>query len=66
MRVAPALDPDLRTGPPAPRHALLINPFYPKDSHASFEKHVLTPTLTLTTIAGSTPPDWRVRYWAHR
>ena len=34
------------------RHALLINPFYPKDPHASFGKHVLTPTLALTSIAG--------------
>ena len=41
-----------------PRYALLINPFYPKDPHASFGKHVLTPTLALTSIAGATPPDW--------
>jgi len=45
------------------RHALLINPFYPKDPHASFGKHVLTPTLALTSVAASTPPDWTVAYW---
>jgi radical SAM superfamily enzyme YgiQ (UPF0313 family) len=46
-----------------PRFALLINPFYPKDPRASFGKHVLTPTLALTSIAAATPPDWEVRYW---
>jgi radical SAM superfamily enzyme YgiQ (UPF0313 family) len=45
------------------RFALLINPFYPKDPHASFGKHVLTPSLALTSIAGATPPHWEVRYW---
>src|SRR5271165_2690044 len=63
LRVAPRLDPGLRVGPVRPRHALLINPFYPKDPHASFGKHVLTPSLALTSIAGATPPHWRVRYW---
>ena len=62
MQIAPALPPPQR-GPPAPRTALLVNPFYPKDPHASFGKHVLTPTLALTSIAGATPPDWEVRYW---
>ncbi len=52
LRIAPRLDPDLRTAPPTPRHALLLNPFYAKDPHASFGKHVLTPTLALTSIAG--------------
>jgi radical SAM superfamily enzyme YgiQ (UPF0313 family) len=42
---------------------LLINPFYPKDPHASFGKHVLTPTLALTSVAASTPSDWEVSYW---
>jgi radical SAM superfamily enzyme YgiQ (UPF0313 family) len=42
---------------------LLINPFYPKDCHASFGKHVLTPTLALTSIAAATPVYWQVRYW---
>ena len=48
MRVPPKLDPCLRTGPVRPCHALLLNPFYPKDPHASFGKHVLTPSLALT------------------
>ena len=61
--MAPALDPALRAGPPRARYALLINPFYPKDPHASFGKHVLTPSLALTSIAGATPPDWEVAYW---
>src|SRR5262245_17490912 len=63
LRVAPRLEPDLRTPPPAPRHALLLNPFYAKDPHASFGKHVLTPSLALTSIAASTPPGWDVRYF---
>lgn len=63
MRVAPQLDHHRTTGPPQSRHALLINPFYPKDPHASFGKHVLTPTLALTSVAGATPPDWTVAYW---
>jgi radical SAM superfamily enzyme YgiQ (UPF0313 family) len=42
---------------------LLVNPFYPKDSHASFGKHVLTPTLALTSFAGNTPSSWTLRYW---
>jgi radical SAM superfamily enzyme YgiQ (UPF0313 family) len=61
--VAPRLDPELRPAPPRAKHALLINPFYAKDPHASFGKHVLTPTLALTSIAGATPPDWEVTYW---
>ena len=36
-----------KAGPVCPALALLINPFYPKDPHASFGKHVLTPTLAL-------------------
>ncbi len=63
LRVAPRLDPDLRVPPPKLRHALLVNPFYAKDPHASFGKHVLTPSLALTSIAASTPPEWSVRYW---
>jgi len=59
----PALPAQLRTPAPTPRHALLINPFYPKDPHASFGKHVLTPSLALTSIAGATPDHWSVRYW---
>lgn len=53
----------LRPGPRETRYALLINPFYPKDPHASFGKHVLTPTLALTSVAAATPASWRVRYW---
>jgi radical SAM superfamily enzyme YgiQ (UPF0313 family) len=45
------------------RLALLVNPFYPKSPHGSFGKHVLTPTLALTSVAGATPPSWQVRYW---
>ena len=63
MRTAPRLDERQQVGPVRRRHALLINPFYPKDPHASFGKHVLTPSLALTSIAGATPPDWEVRYW---
>lgn len=63
LRVAPLLDEQRHTSPPTPRTALLINPFYPKDPHASFGKHVLTPSLALTSIAASTPRDWQVRYW---
>src|SRR5215469_11887941 len=60
---APWLDPRVRPGVPRAKYALLINPFYPKDPHASFGKHVLTPTLALTSVAGATPPDWEVSYW---
>src|SRR6201991_311854 len=63
MRIAPRLASLCRPGPVVPRHALLLNPFYPKDPHASFGKHVLTPTLALTSIAGATPPNWTVTYW---
>jgi radical SAM superfamily enzyme YgiQ (UPF0313 family) len=63
MRIAPRLDTGFRPRSVRPRHALLLNPFYPKDQHASFGKHVLTPTLALTSIAASTPPDWTVAYW---
>jgi radical SAM superfamily enzyme YgiQ (UPF0313 family) len=46
-----------------PRYALLINPFYPKDPNASFGKHVLTPSLALSSFAATTPDHWRVAYW---
>ena len=63
MAIAPALGP-IRAGRPVqPRTALLVNPFYAKDPRASFGKHVLTPTLALTSIAGATPMHWDVRYW---
>jgi radical SAM superfamily enzyme YgiQ (UPF0313 family) len=59
----PLLDPALPAGPMRLRYALLINPFYPKDPNASFGKHVLTPTLALTSFAATTPEHWEVRYW---
>src|SRR5437667_5381050 len=63
MRQAPPLDPSLPAPPVERGRALLINPFYAKDPHASFGKHVLTPTLALTSVAGATPAPWRVTYW---
>jgi radical SAM superfamily enzyme YgiQ (UPF0313 family) len=63
MRQPPRLDPAIVPVAMRPKLALLINPFYAKDPHASFGKHVLTPSLALTSIAGATPPDWEVRYW---
>ncbi len=70
MRVAPELPP-VRPGARGAsgasrvqrRTVLLVNPFYPKDVHASFGKHVLVPSLALTSIAGATPPHWKVQYW---
>src|SRR5690554_3689625 len=63
MRNAPPLPPPGKKRAPVPCHALLINPFYRKGPHASFGKHVLTPTLALTSIAGATPAHWEVAYW---
>src|SRR5262245_30139826 len=63
MRTPPHLDTALPAAPFEKCFALLINPFYPKDSHASFGKHVLTPTLALTSFAGATPLHWRILYW---
>ncbi len=63
MRTAPLLVRPAQVDAPAKHFALLINPFYPKDPHASFGKHVLTPTLALTTVAASTPEHWEVEYW---
>lgn len=62
MRVAPAL-PDVKPALVARHSALLINPFYAKDPHASFGKHVLTPTLALTSVASATPAHWQVALW---
>src|SRR6202158_1051185 len=59
----PLLDPTLPARTPTPRYALLINPFYPKDPAASFGKHVLTPSLALTSFAATTPDHLRIRYW---
>ena len=55
MTVAPSLKSSETAGPIENRYALLINPFYPKDPNASFGKHVLTPTLALTSFAATTP-----------
>ncbi|GMU66203.1 MAG: hypothetical protein AMXMBFR36_24770 [Acidobacteriota bacterium] len=63
MREAPELGDHLWPEAIRRRHALLINPFYPKDPIASFGKHVLTPSLALTSIAASTPPEWSVELW---
>ncbi len=63
LREPPRLDPGVPPQRPEPRRALLVNPFYPKDPHASFGKHVLTPTLALTSLAGATPPEWDVALW---
>ena len=63
MCKAPALEDEVDLLPPQPRYALLINPFYRKDPHASFGKHVLTPALSLPTLAAATPPNWHVRVW---
>ena len=53
LRIAPELEHQLRSRPVCRRYALLLNPFYAKDPHASFGKHVLTPSLALTSIAGA-------------
>lgn len=63
MRTAPFLDRELPVASVKRRFVLLINPFYPKDPHASFGKHVLTPTLALTSVAAATPPRWTLQYW---
>src|SRR5277367_4168919 len=63
MSRPPLLDSSAPPNPMEPRYALLINPFYPKDPNASFGKHVLTPSLALTSFAAATPEHWRVGYW---
>jgi radical SAM superfamily enzyme YgiQ (UPF0313 family) len=63
MLTAPELG--ARSGSSAiePRYCLMINPFYAKDANASFGKHVLTPSLAMTSFAATTPAHWRVEYW---
>lgn len=63
MVLAPALDAAVPRCEPQPCYALLINPFYPKDPNCSFGKHVLTPSLAMTSFAATTPAHWRVAYW---
>jgi len=63
MSVPPSLSTDHHDVDVKKRHALLLNPFYPKDPHSSFGKHVLTPSLALTSIAASTPENWSIEYW---
>jgi radical SAM superfamily enzyme YgiQ (UPF0313 family) len=63
MVIAPELPRPVGQRAPQPHTALLVNPFYAKDPRASYGKHVLTPTLALTSIAGATPAHWQVRYW---
>jgi radical SAM superfamily enzyme YgiQ (UPF0313 family) len=63
MTTAPTLESYADAGPVVSRYALLINPFYPKDANASFGKHVLTPSLALTSFAAMTPPHWRIEYF---
>ena len=63
MAEPPTLEPRSSPGPIERRSALLVNPFYAKSPHGSFGKHVLTPSLSLTSVAAATPPGWRVRYW---
>jgi radical SAM superfamily enzyme YgiQ (UPF0313 family) len=63
MAAAPSLDERPAVKMPERRHAMLINPFYAKSPHGSFGKHVLTPSLALTSVAGATPLNWQVRYW---
>jgi len=63
MREAPSLDPSRAVPEPTRKYALLINPFYPKDPYSSSGKHVLTPSVALTSVAAATPEDWTVRYW---
>jgi radical SAM superfamily enzyme YgiQ (UPF0313 family) len=63
MTTAPLLSATEPVGAVEKHYVLLINPFYPKDANASFGKHVLTPTLALTSFAATSPAHWRVEYW---
>src|SRR5918993_731209 len=63
MAIAPQLPNVVAIGARKKHYALLVNPFYPKDPRASYGKHVLTPSLALTSIAGATPEHWKLRYW---
>jgi radical SAM superfamily enzyme YgiQ (UPF0313 family) len=63
MAIAPALPAVVAVRPTRPLCALFLNPFYAKDPRASYGKHLLTPSLALTSIAAATPRHWDVRYW---
>jgi radical SAM superfamily enzyme YgiQ (UPF0313 family) len=63
MLHAPWFDAAAAAGPVEPRYCLMINPFYAKDANASFGKHVLTPSLAMTSFAATTPAHWRLQYW---
>ena len=63
FRIAPELLQDGYVPPVSKNTALLINPFYEKDPNSSFGKHVLTPTLALSSIAAATPENWEVHIW---
>jgi radical SAM superfamily enzyme YgiQ (UPF0313 family) len=63
MATSPALPDIVAATPVEPYFALLINPFYRKDPAASFGKHVLTPSLALTSFAATTPSHWQIKYW---
>ena len=58
MQVAPELPPPRRGRSGSADDAA----GQPKDPSASFGKHVLTPSLALTSLAGATPGHWSVRY----
>ena len=62
MQTAPVL-PTPRRLPLVQNKALLVNPFYAKDPHASYGKHVLTPALTMSSLAGATPEGWELAFW---
>ena len=62
MTHAPLLDAATLWSPIESHYALLIDPFYPKDPNASFGKHVLTPSLAMSSFAATTPDHWRVEY----
>ena len=62
MQTPPTLPP-VRRGVVAPRTALLVSPVYPKDPHASYGKHVHTPALTMSALAGATSPEWSISFW---
>ena len=63
MLIPPKNNQRLIVNKPRSKYVLLLNPFYRKDTYSSFGKHVLTPTLALTSIAAATPGDWEVRVW---